>query len=129
MLYIIIGIAGLLLIVGLFTFLFGRKSKNPESTTTIDDKECCGAHEICEKGLRKISLQVEYFNDEELDTFQGTEENAYSDEQIDIFRDILYTMKTTEIPDWLTSLEKRKITLPYSLRQEIIDLLTPQTSL
>lgn len=122
MLYIILGIAGLLITVALFTFLFKRKNTAPEEIH-VPAEGCCGAHAICEKGLKKIETHIEYFEDEELDAFQGITADQYTDEQIDIFRDILYTLQKEEVADWLISLEKRGINLPLILRQEALDLL------
>lgn len=122
MLYIILGIAGLLITVALFTFLFKRKNTAPEEIHAPAEG-CCGAHAICEKGLKKIETHIEYFEDEELDAFRGITTDQYTDEQIDIFRDILYTLQKEEVADWLISLEKRGINLPLILRQEALDLL------
>ena len=48
---------------------------------------------------------------------------AYTDEQIEVFRDILYTLRPEEVEEWLISLEKREINLPLILRQEAIELI------
>lgn len=122
MIYIIIAITGLLIIVALFTFLSKRKNKEPEEITAPAG-DCCGAHAICEKGLKKAEAHIEYFDDEELDNYRGIEANAYTDPQIEMFRDILYTLRKEEIGDWLVSLEKRNINLPEILRQEALDML------
>lgn len=122
MLYIILGIAGLLITVALFTFLFKRKNNTP-GEIYVPAEECCGAHAICEKGLKKIETDIEYFDDEELDAFRDIAADQYTDEQIDIFRDVLYTLPQKEVSDWLISLEKREINLPSILRQEALDLL------
>ena len=39
----------------------------------VEDMECCGQHETCEKDslLAAISKQIEYYDDEELDRFRG----------------------------------------------------------
>lgn len=84
--------------------------------------ECCGAHTICEKGLKKVDNHIEYFEDEELDQFRQIPADSYSDEQINTFREVLYTLRPQEITDWLISLEKREINLPEILRQEAIDM-------
>ena len=48
---------------------------------------------------------------------------GYTDEQIEVFRDILYTLRPEEVEEWLISLEKREINLPLILRQEAIELI------
>jgi hypothetical protein len=121
MLYIIIGITGLLILVALFTYLTKRK-KNEQEEIIAPPADCCGAHAICEKGLKKADQSIEYFDDEELDQFKHIPSDAYSADQIDAFREILYTIRPEEITDWLISLEKREIELPNILRQEAIDM-------
>lgn len=121
MIYLIGGITGLLIIVALFTFI--NKHKIPESEeTVVPPAECCGAHAVCEKGLKKVNDTIDYFEDEELDVYRGIQAEAYTDEQIDEFREILYTLPPGETEDWLISLEKRGIQLPAILRQEAIDM-------
>ena len=121
MLYIILGIAGLLFIVALFTYLSKRKQNKPEEVVA-PPADCCGAHAICEKGLKKADPTIEYFEDEELDRFKNIPADAYTVDQIDAFREVLYTLRPEEITDWLISLEKREIYLPNILRQEAIDM-------
>ena len=57
------------------------------------DTECCGQHEVCEKDslLAAVSKKIEYYDDEELDQFMGREGNAYTEEETELFRDVLYT--------------------------------------
>lgn len=122
MIFIVLGITGLLIIVALFTYIDRRKNKTAEQEIIVPPAECCGAHAICEKGLKKAAPEIEYFEDEELDIFKNIAADAYTDEQIEAFRDILYTLRREEIEDWLISLEKREINLPEILRQEAIDM-------
>ena len=58
------------------------------------DSECCGQHQICEKEslLAAVSKQIEYYDDEELDRFKGHPSDGYTEEEIEEFRDILYSM-------------------------------------
>lgn len=122
MIYLILAITGLLIIVALFTFL--RKDKKGDADEiTAPDAECCGAHAICEKGLKKATAPADYFEDEELDAYRHTDAGQYTDAQIEEFRDILYSLRKEEIGDWLMSLEKREINLPAVLRQEAIEML------
>lgn len=122
MVYLIAGITGLLIIVALFTFL-KKEPKGEAEEAVAPDAECCGAHAICEKGLKKASAPVDYFEDEELDAYRHTDAGQYTDAQIEEFRDILYSLRKEEIGDWLISLEKREINLPTVLRQEVVEML------
>ena len=92
------------------------------SVKQVQDMECCGQHEVCEKEslLAALSKEIEYYNDEELDRFQGKESDAYSDEEEEEFRDVLYTMREDEVAGWVRSLQLRGVELPLGLRNEVI---------
>ena len=96
-----------------------------ETPSEEDDEECCGEHEVCEKGKIKRALRtdIEYFDDEELDRYRGTAADEYSDEAVEEFREVLYTMYPSEIEDWLKSLELREVTLPDALKDELFMLM------
>ncbi len=128
--YLIIG----LLLLGVVAFILGyfrNKSlqkklakgeiKELTSIKQASDMECCGQHEVCEKEslLAAISKEIEYYDDEELDRYQGTTSDAYSDEAVNEFRDILYTMKEDEVAGWVRSLQLRAIELPDDLKDEV----------
>ena len=85
----------------------------------VTDIECCGQHEVCEKdSLRAISENIDYYEDEELDRFRGR--TSYSEEEVDEFREVLYTMRTDEVAGWLHSLELRRVNLPDELKDEVL---------
>lgn len=120
MIYIVLSVIGLLIIVALFTFFQkAKKSEVQEKEPIAPPTECCGAHAVCEKGLKKITEKIDYFDDEELDQFRGISSDTYKDEQIDLFREVLYTLRPEEINDWLISLEKREVEIPDVLKQEL----------
>ena len=75
------------------------------------DSECCGQHQICEKEslLAAVSKQIEYYDDEELDRFKGRPSDGYSEEEIEEFRDILYSMQEVDVAGWSRSLQLRGI--------------------
>lgn len=122
MIYIILGLTGLLVLVALFTYMTRRKSKEAEDIVA-PPAECCGAHAICEKGLKKANPNIDYFDDEELDAYKQIPADAYTDEQIEAFREVMYTLRPEEVEDWLISLEKRELQLPEILRPEAFELL------
>ena len=103
--------------------LEGNEGGQPSSDD--DGEECCGEHEVCEKGKIKRALRtdIEYFNDEELDRYRGTAPDEYDDDAVEEFREVLYTMYTSEIEDWLKSLELREIAVPDALKDELFMLL------
>lgn len=85
------------------------------------DAECCGQHEICEKEslLAAVSKKVEYYDDEELDRFRGHSSDGYSEEEIEEFREVMYTCKEDEVAGWSRSLQLRGIELPDELKDEL----------
>lgn len=126
--YIITGI----LILGLFAAIAGyfrnrklqRMLERGEISEIPEAQEipevCCGQHETCERDslLAAVSKQVEYYDDEELDRFQGVEADEYDDDAVNEFREILYTLKDIEVAGWLRSLQLRAINLPDALKDE-----------
>ena len=87
----------------------------------VEDMECCGQHQTCEKEslLAAVSKQIEYYNDEELDEFRGVSSDAYTPEQVEQFRDVLYTMQEVEVAGWVRSLQLRAVELPDELKDEV----------
>lgn len=83
-------------------------------------EECCGQHETCEKDslLAAVSKAIEYYDDEELDRFKGVEADAYSEEEVDEFREVLYTLQETDVAGWIRSLQLRNVNLPDALKDE-----------
>lgn len=115
----------ILLIIGVGTATYIRKLRKPNEPDEVNapDAECCGAHAVCEKGLKKADEKIEYFDDEDLDLFKARAADSYNDDEIEHFRDVLYTLKKEEIEEWLISLEKREIALPLILRQEAVEMI------
>lgn len=122
------------IIAGLFILLVGGTWINNQFSKKKDDKQeetsntialdCCGAHEVCDfEEMLNNPDEIVYFEDEELDRYKGVDANEYQDEQIEEFRDVLYTLNSEEIRKWLLSIERRKIQLPSVLKQEAIQLL------
>ena len=85
------------------------------------DAECCGQHEVCEKDslLAAVSKKIEYYDDEELDQFIGKAGDAYTEEETEMFRDVLYTTLDVEVAGWVRSLQLRGIELPDDLKDEV----------
>ncbi len=124
---VLVGIlVGLFLLLALGTWLsnrFGKQTTEPEVENSIS-LDCCGAHEICDfEEMLNNPDEIVYFEDEELDRYKGVNPNEYEDEQIDEFREVLYTLDGEEVRKWLLSIERRKIQLPSVLKQEAIQLL------
>jgi hypothetical protein len=91
----------------------------------LSDTECCGQHEVCEKRsiLEALKEEIEYYEDEELDRFRGMQGGDYSSDEIEEFREVLYTMRTDEVAGWVRSLGLRGVELPDQLKDEVIMLM------
>ena len=93
----------------------------PDALNIVDvqNMECCGQHETCEKDslLAAISKEIEYYNDEELDRFRG--KTTYSEEETEEFREVLYTMRSDEVAGWVRSLQLRQINIPDEIKDEV----------
>ena len=102
-----------------------QKKGNTERIEEIQrapvDSTCCGKHETCEKDslINAFVEETEYFDDEELDTYQGTPSDAYTEEVVEEFREILYSMYDDDRPRWVRSLQKRGIAIPDQLKDEV----------
>ncbi|MDL2305861.1 phospholipase [Bacteroides sp. OttesenSCG-928-D19] len=127
MLYLIAGILLLGILTALFSYFANRNRKNKATSasteaTPVADSDCCGQHEVCERDslLAAVSQKIEYYDDEELDTYRETPSGEYSDHAIDEFREVLYTLRETEVAGWLRSLQLRGINLPDPLKDEAL---------
>lgn len=122
-----------LLILAAVTFILGYR-RNRNIRQKIDrgepahfpevkqaDTECCGQHELCERDslLAAVSKKIEYYDDEELDEYKGIPADAYNVAQVEQFREILYTMRETDVAGWIRSLQLRQVNLPDELKDEL----------
>lgn len=126
--YIIIGIVVLGVVAAVAGYIRNRKLQKMlergEITEIPEAQEipevCCGQHETCERDslLAAVSKGIEYYDDEELDRFRGTEGADYDEDAVDEFREVLYTLQEIEVAGWLRSLQLRGINLPDALKDE-----------
>ena len=130
MVYLIIGLCLLALVAMLAGWLRNRKLQKQlergeitelPSIKDVEDMECCGQHETCEKDslLAAVSKNVEHYNDEELDRFRGRTSDGYSEAETEEFREVLYTMKEVEVAGWVRSLQLRAVELPDGVKDEV----------
>lgn len=130
MVYLIIGLCLLALVAMLAGWLRNRNLQKQlergeitelPSIKDVEDMECCGQHETCEKDslLAAVSKNVEYYNDEELDRFRGRTSDGYTEAETEEFREVLYTMKEVEVAGWVRSLQLRAVELPDGVKDEV----------
>ena len=130
---VIVILAGSLILVGGLLYLHHRMTakdttvsqsgEEKESQNSISaDEQCCGMHITCEKDSLSpvFDEEILYFDDEELDKYADFENKDFSEEDIELFRDIMLTLKQDEIGAWARSIQKRGITLPDSVREELL---------
>lgn len=101
----------------------GDSSPEPAADEAASDPEgCCGQHIVCEKDslLQGFNTDIVYYDDQELDDYRDVPADGYTEEQIEQFRDVLYTMRDTEVAGWVRSLQLRGVALPDALKDEVI---------
>lgn len=130
MIYLVIGLVVLAVVAMFAGWLRNRKLQKQlergeiseiPTIKDVEDMECCGQHETCEKDslLAAVSKNVEYYNDEELDRFRGRTSDDYSEAETEEFREVLYTMKEVEVAGWVRSLQLRAVELPDGVKDEV----------
>lgn len=92
-----------------------------ESEADEENQQCCGMHIVCEKTyLSPLSDEIVYYEDEELDRFRGREADSYNDMEIEEWRDVLLTLRPSEIAGWARSVQLRRLTMPSAIRDELL---------
>lgn len=98
-----------------------------EDTGSETDNACCGLHLVCEKdSLSPMSEEILYYDDEELDRFEGRDPQSYSAEEIEEFRDVLMTLRPEDISGWARSITQRRLELPLEIKDELLMLVNEQ---
>lgn len=116
------------IVTGFVLYITHRCTTKPGEEPVINEPQrpegCCGQHAICEKEslLQGLSDKIEYYDDEELDQYKGVDADAYTEAQIEQFRDVLYTLQHDEIAGWARSIQLRGITLPTPIHDELLML-------
>lgn len=95
----------------------------PSCTTCSDYGTQCEA--VCM--MNAAVSEIIYFEDEELDRFKGKSSDSYTDAETEEFREVLYTMKPEEVPEWNRSLILRDINLPNGIKDELMLLMIKPT--
>lgn len=129
-LWAIIALTALAFVAALIGIIQNRRQKQrivlgleseEEETYTATPGGCCGMHMTCERDslLAAVSTKIVYYDDEELDRYQGTDASAYSNEAIEEFRDILITLEEDDVAGWIRSLQLRGIAVPDAIKPEL----------
>lgn len=127
MLYLIIALIALGIIAAVIGLLSHNKDGSPDviNNNTTSCASCDGFDPRCEQEcmMEAATKPIEYFDDEELDEFKDRPSDKYSDDEVEMFREVLYTMKTEEVKEWCRSLTLRKISLPDQLKDEVFMMI------
>ncbi|MCE2616833.1 phospholipase [Phocaeicola oris] len=109
----------------------GELDKEPDIVIKSEECEACNhiqGTEGCELDcvLQKAKIEIEYYEDEELDRYKGRPSDDYTEEEAQEFRDILETCLDSDVPGWNRSLELRGINVPDQIKDELYILLSDQ---
>lgn len=127
MIYLVI----ILIVVGIIAAIVELSGKKTAGEKPVEVKpletscSTCVANDLCEADmqLREQVKPIEYYNDEELDSYKGRAADSYTDTEVDEFSDVLYTLRQNEVRGWLHSINARGIALPQQLQDEAYALL------
>ncbi len=119
-------------IVWLIDQLFYHRNEPEKSDETEDlpasqgcTDESCGIRSICpsEQILAgECRQEVTYYDDEELDAFAGRGEDGYTDQEMELWRDVLYTLRPADLLGWGQSIKHRGLIMPAPIRDEFLAL-------
>ena len=125
MLYLVIILVALGLVTALFT-LFNRSADDTEAPIVVQEScsTCNGENDKCEQEcmMEAATKDIEYYDDEELDVFRGRESDSYTEQEVEQFSEVLYTMRPNEVKGWTRSLTLRGLNLPNQLMDEVFAL-------
>lgn len=124
MLYLVIALIALGVIAAILGLLSHNKDGSSDviSNSTATCATCNGNDPRCEQEcmMEAATKSIEYFDDEELDKFKERQSDSYTDDEAEMFREVLYTMKTEEVKDWCRSLTLRRVNLPDQVKDEVM---------
>ena len=120
-----------MVVLGLISALFGifshRKGEEEEPLQEgVSCNTCNGENSKCEQDcmMEAAIKEIEYYDDEDLDRFAGREADSYTDEEVEEFSEVLYTMQPEEVAGWNRSLILGGINLPNKQKDEVIIFLS-----
>lgn len=98
----------------------------PPTSQELCNDDCCTTHEVCpsQELLASIDKAAVYYDDEHLDRFAGRAADGYTNDEIEEFRDVLYTLIDSDRMGWCVSLKKRGVVMPTPIHDEFLMLTT-----
>ncbi len=122
---------GILVAVGLPLWVMDRRRHRDDDDSDavvepvdVCTDDCCTTHDVCpsQQLLADLDREAMYYDDEHLDRYAGRDASDYTDEEMEQFRDVLYTLLPSDRLGWFRSLKKRNITLPSPILDEFLSL-------
>lgn len=125
MLILVISILVLAATVALFT-LFSRHEATQPVSPEPTCATCTGDDSRCEQEcmMEAATKPIEYYDDEQLDKYQGRPSDSYSDDEIEEFAEVLYTLQQKDVAGWNRSLILRNVNIPNQLKDDLVALLS-----
>lgn len=129
MLILIIAIVALGIFAALYS-ICSSKGKHGEDEPIKIAQTCATcdgtANSKCEHDcmMEAATKPIEYFDDEELDAFHGRQSGSYTDDEVQMFADVLYTMRQDEVAAWCRSLNLRGINIPDQIKDEVVMMVS-----
>lgn len=107
---------------------YDRSDGRSDTTTRTDCGTCTGNNSTCEQEcMMEAALKpVEYYDDEELDSYAGMSPDRYTPDDVEKFAYVLHTMQQNDVAGWCRSLTLRGISLPDELRDETIMMINDE---
>ena len=116
-----------LLVLGVLAAVWSRvSSSGDEDTDAIVTRTTCdtcnGEDTRCEQEcmMEAATREVEYEDDEELDRFKGRPSDCYTDDEAELFREVLMTVAQSDVKGWNRSLILRGINVPDQIKDELL---------
>ena len=128
MLILILSIVALGIFAALYSLLSSRGNHDDEPIKVAQICATCDGTPTtkCEQDcmMEASTKPIEYFDDEELDSFIGRPAESYTDDEAEQFSDVLYTMRQDEVAAWCRSLNLRGIQLPNQIKDEVVMMIS-----
>ena len=87
--------------------------------------EACGIRSICPSEqilMGECKQEPVYYDDEELDAFAGRDADSYTADEVEQWRDVLYTLQPSDLLGWGQSIKHRGLVMPAAIHEEFLQL-------
>lgn len=111
--------------VALGSMLFSRGDGGGVVQPKSDCSACSGESAKCAHDcmMEAAVKDVEYYDDEELDMFAGRRSDGYTDDEAEMFREVMLTMNPSEVAPWSRSMALRGIEPPDQIKDEMMMIM------